>query len=78
MVTPIIRNSISIIRENKREADALRAVVLRDGRLQVRETADPAPGQGELLLRTLSTAICAARKSAGPPRIVVHPDGDIR
>jgi threonine dehydrogenase-like Zn-dependent dehydrogenase len=35
-------------------------VVLRDGRLQVRETPDPEPGPGELLLRTLSTAICAS------------------
>ena len=35
-------------------------MVLRDGRLQVRETPDPAPGPGELLLRTLSTAICAS------------------
>jgi threonine dehydrogenase-like Zn-dependent dehydrogenase len=34
--------------------------VLREGRLQVRETPDPAPGPGELLLRTLSTAICAS------------------
>ncbi len=38
----------------------MRAVVLRDGRLAVRETADPEPGPGELLLRTLSTAICAS------------------
>lgn len=38
----------------------MRAVVLREGRLEVRETADPIPGQGELLLRTLSTAICAS------------------
>ena len=38
----------------------MRAVVLRDGRLQVRETSDPKPGTGELLLRTLSTAICAS------------------
>lgn len=38
----------------------MRAVVLRDGRLTVRETADPEPGTGELLLRTLSTAICAS------------------
>jgi threonine dehydrogenase-like Zn-dependent dehydrogenase len=38
----------------------LRAVVLRDGQLQVRETPDPAPGTGELLLKTLSTAICAS------------------
>ena len=38
----------------------MRAVVLRDGRLDVREVADPVPGPGELLLRTLSTAICAS------------------
>lgn len=38
----------------------MRAVVLRDGRLEVRDIADPVPGQGELLLRTLSTAICAS------------------
>jgi threonine dehydrogenase-like Zn-dependent dehydrogenase len=38
----------------------MRAVVLRDGALTVRETADPVPGPGELLLRTLSTAICAS------------------
>ncbi|OBH59114.1 zinc-binding dehydrogenase [Mycobacterium sp. E2479] len=35
-------------------------MVLRDGLLQVRETQDPEPGPGELLLRTLSTAICAS------------------
>ena len=38
----------------------MRAVVLREGRLEVRETRDPVPGPGELLLRTLSTAICAS------------------
>jgi threonine dehydrogenase-like Zn-dependent dehydrogenase len=38
----------------------MRAVVLRDGRLDVREIVDPVPGTGELLLRTLSTAICAS------------------
>src|SRR5262245_43046535 len=38
----------------------MRAVVLRGGRLEVRETADPVPGPGELLLRTLSTGICAS------------------
>lgn len=38
----------------------MRAVVLRGGRPEVRETADPVPGHGELLLRTLSTAICAS------------------
>ena len=38
----------------------MRAVVLRNGELRVRDTPDPAPGAGELLLRTLSTAICAS------------------
>ena len=38
----------------------MRAVVLRDGQLRVRETPDPAPGPAELLLRTLSIAICAS------------------
>src|ERR1700743_1358627 len=54
-----IRDFVSTIRESD-EAAALRAVVLRDGRLQVRETTDPQPVRGELLLRTLSTAICAS------------------
>ncbi|HEX5145173.1 MAG TPA: zinc-binding dehydrogenase [Mycobacterium sp.] len=38
----------------------MRAVALRSGQLQVREIDDPVPGPGELLLRTLSTAICAS------------------
>ncbi len=38
----------------------MRAVVLREGALTVREIADPVPGPGELLLRVLSTAICAS------------------
>jgi len=38
----------------------MRAVVLRDGGLEVRETADPVPGPGQLLLRPLSAAICAS------------------
>src|SRR5512146_172479 len=38
----------------------MRAVLLRDGRLSVGEIADPVPGHGELLLKTLSTAICAS------------------
>ncbi|HEY7106604.1 MAG TPA: zinc-binding dehydrogenase [Acidimicrobiia bacterium] len=38
----------------------MRAAVLRGGRLEVRETDDPVPGPGELLLRTLSTAVCAS------------------
>lgn len=38
----------------------MRAVLLRHGELTVGDTPDPVPGQGELLLRTLSTAICAS------------------
>jgi threonine dehydrogenase-like Zn-dependent dehydrogenase len=38
----------------------VRAVVLRQGRLEVRDTADPVPGPGHLLLRVVSTAICAS------------------
>lgn len=38
----------------------MRAVVLRGGRLEVRETEDPAPREGELLVRTISSAICAS------------------
>jgi threonine dehydrogenase-like Zn-dependent dehydrogenase len=47
----------------------VRAVVLRGGRLEVRETSDPVPGQAELLLRTLSTAICAS-----DVHFIDHPD----
>ena len=55
----------------------MRAAVLRGGRLEVRETADPVPGDGELLLRTISTAICASdihymdHPSAGTPSMFV-------
>lgn len=38
----------------------MRAVVLRESALTVREIPDPVPGPGELLLRVLSTAICAS------------------
>jgi threonine dehydrogenase-like Zn-dependent dehydrogenase len=38
----------------------MRAVVLRSGELQVRDTSDPVPGPGQLLLRPLSAAICAS------------------
>ena len=66
---------------------AIRAVVLRDGRLEVRETPDPVPGHGELLLRTLGTAICASDvhymdhpelvTNDGTGRFVYDPDRDI-
>jgi threonine dehydrogenase-like Zn-dependent dehydrogenase len=54
------RNITSIIREQQAKGATVRAVVLRGGQLEVRDTADPVPGPGELLLRTLSTAICAS------------------
>lgn len=49
----------------------MRAAVLRGGRLEVRETPDPVPGPGELLLRTLSTAVCAS-----DIHYMDHPDPD--
>lgn len=65
----------------------MRAVVLRDGELEVRETSDPVPGPGELLVRTLSTAICASDvhfmdhhdvvPEGGPAGMVYDPDRDI-
>src|SRR5215469_461607 len=68
-------------------AQLMRAVVLRDGRLEVRETADPVPGPGELLVRTISTAICAsdvhfmdhhdAVPAGGPAGMLYDPDRDI-
>ncbi len=38
----------------------MRAAVLRGGTLETRETADPKPGPGQLLLKVLSCAICAS------------------
>lgn len=38
----------------------MQAVVLRGGKLGLRDVADPVPGPGELLLRIRSTAICAS------------------
>lgn len=38
----------------------MRAAVLRGGRLETRQTADPEPGPGQLLLKVLSCAICAS------------------
>src|SRR4030095_1046897 len=49
-----------VCRRSRGAEHAMRAVVLKGGRLEVRETPDPAPGPGEILLRTLSTAICAS------------------
>jgi len=65
----------------------MRAVVLRDGKLEVRETPDPIAGPGQLLVRTVSTAICAsdahfmdhhdAVPVGGPAGMVYDPDRDI-
>jgi threonine dehydrogenase-like Zn-dependent dehydrogenase len=49
----------------------MRAVVLRGGGLEVRETPDPRPREGELLVRTISTAICAS-----DVHYMDHPDPD--
>ncbi|CUU57421.1 Threonine dehydrogenase [Parafrankia irregularis] len=38
----------------------MRAAVLYGGRIEVRETADPVPGPGQVLGRVLSCAICAS------------------
>jgi threonine dehydrogenase-like Zn-dependent dehydrogenase len=38
----------------------MRAVVLRSGRLEVDELADPVPGQGQLLVRPLACGICGS------------------
>lgn len=84
-------------------------MVLRGGRLEVRDTADPVPGQGApgliqkvvdsaemgtldaivsgrldplprvgrvITLDEVPDALGLARTSDGPPRIVVHPNGD--
>src|SRR5262245_2803788 len=65
----------------------MRAVVLRNGTLAVRETADPVAGPGELLVRTISTAICASDvhfmdhhdvvPEGGPAGMVYDPDRDV-
>ncbi|HET6950833.1 MAG TPA: zinc-binding dehydrogenase [Acidimicrobiales bacterium] len=65
----------------------MRAAVLRGGRVEIRETPDPVPGPGELLVRTLSTAICAsdvhfmdhhdAVPAGGPAGMLYDADRDI-
>jgi threonine dehydrogenase-like Zn-dependent dehydrogenase len=60
----------------------MRACVLRDGRLEVRETPDPVPGPGELLVRPLSAAMCASdihfmdNPDSPAPRFVYDRDRD--
>lgn len=65
----------------------MRAVVLRGGRLEVRETADPVAGEGEMLVRTRATAICASDvhfmdhhdrvPPGGPGGMVYDPERDV-
>ncbi|MBH0778445.1 zinc-binding dehydrogenase [Nocardia bovistercoris] len=60
----------------------MRAVVLRGGELEVRETADPVAGQGELLIRPLSAALCASDvhymdNPNSAPRFVWDADRDV-
>jgi threonine dehydrogenase-like Zn-dependent dehydrogenase len=63
----------------------MRAAILRDGRLRVGEAPDPVPGPGQLLVRTLSTAICASdvhfmhhpETIDGDPRYLYDPYRDI-
>ena len=38
----------------------MRAAVLREGKIEVRQTADPVPGPGEVLVRTRLCGICAS------------------
>lgn len=60
----------------------MRAMVLREGKLAVRETPDPIPGPGELLVRPLSAAICASdvhymdNPNDPAPRFVYDADRD--
>jgi threonine dehydrogenase-like Zn-dependent dehydrogenase len=49
----------------------MRAAVLRGGRVEVRETADPEPGPGEILVRSLACGVCASDL-----HFMDHPDAD--
>ncbi len=49
----------------------MRAAVLRGGRIEVRETPDPTPGPGQLLVRSLACGICASDL-----HFMDHPEGD--
>lgn len=49
----------------------MKAAVLKGGKVEVRETADPTPGEGEILVRTRACAICASDL-----HFMDHPEGD--
>jgi threonine dehydrogenase-like Zn-dependent dehydrogenase len=49
----------------------MRAAVLRGGTVETRETDDPVPGEGQILVRTLACGICASDL-----HFMDHPDAD--
>lgn len=49
----------------------MRAAVLRNGVVEARETADPVPGAGQVLVRSLACGICASDL-----HFMDHPEGD--
>ncbi len=49
----------------------MRAAVLRDGRIEVRDTEDPVPGPGQILVRSLACGICASDL-----HFMDHPEAD--
>ena len=49
----------------------MRAAVLREGEVVTRETADPVPGPGQILVRTLACGICASDL-----HFMDHPEAD--
>src|SRR5690606_30335496 len=53
------------------EETSMRAAVLREGTVDTRETADPVPGPGQMLVRTRACGICASDL-----HFMDHPEGD--
>jgi threonine dehydrogenase-like Zn-dependent dehydrogenase len=49
----------------------MRAAVLRNGRIEVRATADPTPGPGHVLVRSLACGVCAS-----DIHFLDHPEAD--
>src|ERR1039458_2300588 len=49
----------------------VRAAVLREGTIEARDTEDPVPGPGQLLVRSLACGICAS-----DIHFMDHPEGD--
>lgn len=50
----------------------MRAAVLRGGRIEVRETDDPIPGPGQILVKSLACGICASDL-----HFMDHPEADV-